>query len=83
MCHGEAAGRFRLAVPSDLLLDPLGGYLHSISEDGRRRPAQFIENSGVVRVAPVHALRLREVVLSLQVDLHGLLDHVDQLVDRH
>jgi len=83
MHHSEATGPLRVPVLSHLLLNPLGGHLHPVPQRRRRLPAQLVQDHRVVRVAAVDALRLRQVVLPIQIHLDRFLDHVDQPVDRH
>src|ERR1700710_725059 len=74
-------GGFNLRrLAAHLLLDPLVGRLEALDERGRWRPVELLPDQLVVRVAPAHAGRSRDVheveLLAGDAD-----DHLGQLVD--
>ena len=64
-------------------LNPLVRFFKAISEPDRWLPAQVLENSGIVTVAPVHALRRIHLVAAFQLYTGDILNNVDKLINRH
>src|SRR5213593_4593402 len=82
---GAPKGKCRLVMRAarHLLLDPPIGLLEPVLERDRRLPAEPLADQRVVAVPAAHALRRREVVLTLELDAGDRLDDVDEAVDRH